>query len=137
MKISEKDIIEIADLLDCGMICFYHRSNGSIESYPDPESDFFDPEPWQDVIDKVENDEKNYLGFEKMDSNLAFKMMENFAHSQVDEAFKNHLFDRLSNRKPFQNFKLLVDSSAYREDWFDFKKKSNIDYVKLQIELKG
>jgi Ni,Fe-hydrogenase I large subunit len=136
MKISEKDIIEIAELLDCGMICYYHRTNGSIESYPDPESDFFDPEPWQDVIDKVKKDKNNYLDFEKMDSNGAFEMMENFAHSQSDTAFKNQLFDRLSNRKPFQNFQLLVDSSAYREDWFDFKKKRNIDYVKHQLELK-
>jgi hypothetical protein len=136
MKISEKDIVEIAELLDCGMICYYHRTNGSIESYPDPESDFFDPEPWQDVIDKVKKDKKNYLDFEKIDSNRAFEIMENFAHSQSDTAFKNQLFDRLSNRKPFQNFQSLVDSSAYREDWFDFKKKSNIDYVKHQLELK-
>ncbi len=47
--------------------------------------------------------------------------------------FQDKLFDQLSNRKPFQNFKFMIDSSEYRQDWFDFKKKGYIEFVKGQI----
>lgn len=60
--------------------------------------------------------------------------LENFAHFISDLKFRERILDRLSNRKPFQNFKILIDSSAYREDWFDFKKEAYIQYVKRLIE---
>lgn len=136
MVITEKQIIEIAELLDCGMMCFYHRPTGTIESHPDLEDPYFDPESWQDTIDKIENDWDNYDKFEKMDSNQGFLMMENFAYSLTDNNFRNRILDRLSKRKPFQNFKIFIDSSDYRQNWFEFKKNAYIDFVKQQIEIK-
>ena len=73
MKITDKQIEEIAEELECGMICFYHRPTGTIESYPDSDDLFFEPEPWQDIIDKIENDAENYDRFEKMDSTEGFQ----------------------------------------------------------------
>jgi hypothetical protein len=136
MTLSDKDISEIADLLDCGMVCFYHRTTGEIESHPDPDGLYFDPEPWQDVINKVENDWANYAKFEKMNSNEGFQMMENFAHSLSDNYFRDKILDQLSGGKPFQKFKRLIDSSDFRQEWFDFKNNANIDFVKRQIEIK-
>ncbi len=133
MSLTEQNIEEIAELLDCGMICFYHRLTGTIESHPDPEDPYFDPEPWEDLIDKIESDLSNYERFEKMNSNEGFQVMEDFANSLSDIHFKDKLFDQLSNRKPFQNFKFMIDSSEYRQDWFDFKKKAYIEFVKGQI----
>lgn len=133
MTLTDKHIVEIAELLDCGMICYFHRPSGTIESHSDPYDPYFDPEPWQDIIDKIEDDIDNYDRFEKMDSNQGFLVMENFAHSMADNVFKEKIFDRLSKRKPFQNFKILIDSSNYRQDWFDFKKKAYIEFVKRQI----
>lgn len=134
MNLTEKQIAEIADWLDCGMTCYFHRPTGEIEWHPNPEDPFFDPEPWEQVIEKIENDWGNYERFEKMDSREAFEVMENFAHFISDLKFRERILDRLSNRKPFQNFKILIDSSAYREDWFDFKKEAYIQYVKRLIE---
>ncbi len=133
--ISDKHITEIAEWLDCGMVCYFHKPTASIEYYPDPYDGFFDEELWQEVIEKVENDCGNYEKFEKMDSNQGFRVMEDFAYSLKDEEFKNQLISRLSNRKPFQNFKILVESSKYREDWFAFKKEANIDWVREQIKF--
>lgn len=84
-------------------------------------------------MDKIDNDWGNYTRFEKMNSNEGFEVMENFAHHLSDLKFRERILDRLSNRKPFQNFKLLIDSSAYRQDWFDFKKEAYIEFVKRQI----
>lgn len=133
MKLTEKQIAEIAEWLDGGMTCFFHRPTGEVEWHPDQEDPFFEPEAWQEVIDKIENDWGNYERFDKMDSNEGFEVMRNFANSLTDPKFQDRILDRLSNRKPFQNFKILIDSSAYRQDWFDFKKKAYIEFVKRQI----
>jgi hypothetical protein len=39
--------------------------------------------------------------------------------------------------RPFRNFKDLIDTSDYRQDWIDFKKQANIDWVKEQIVMKA
>ena len=58
MKPSQKDIKEIAELLDCGQLCFFHKKTGNIEHHPDPNSEFFDPDMWHDEIIKIESDFK-------------------------------------------------------------------------------
>lgn len=133
MPISEEHIKEIAEYLDCGMVCFYHRPTNTIEFHPD---EILDEEVWQEVIDKIENDWNNYDRFEKMDSNQGFRVMEDFADSLDNADFKKEIFKRLSNHKPFRNFKDLIDSSEYRQSWFDFKEQANIEWVKEQIEAK-
>lgn len=135
MTLTDEHIVEIANLLECGMTCSFHSPTGAIEYYPDPLKHDFDSELWQDVIDKVHNDWGNYIQFEGIDSNQGFKLMENFAYSLTDSNFRDKILDRISRKKPFQNFRLLIDSSDYRQDWFDFKKKAYIDYVKQQIEI--
>ncbi|MBD3630295.1 hypothetical protein [Cyclobacterium sp.] len=131
---NEKQIEEIADLLDCGMLCFYHRPTGTVESHPDPDDPFFDPEPWEDLMEKIEADWTNYDRFEKMDSREAYQVMENFAFSLDDVVFREEILHELSKRKPFQHFKMLIDDSEYRQDWFDFKKNAYIEFVKEQID---
>jgi hypothetical protein len=135
LTLTDEHIAEIAELLDCGMTCYFHRPTGTIEHHPDPDDPWFEPEYWQDTIDKIENDLDNYEKFEKMDSNQGFRVMENFAYSLTDDNFRNEILDQLSKRKPFQKFKMLIDSSKYRQDWFDFKKKACIDWVKRQMEI--
>ncbi|MDF9795371.1 hypothetical protein OKW21_000634 [Catalinimonas alkaloidigena] len=135
MKLTDEHIAEIAELLESGMICFFHRENGTIEFHPDQSDLYYDPEPWQDIIDKIENDWDNYNQFVKMDSNQGFRVMEEFAYSISDSNFRSSLLNRLSGRKPFQNFKILIDASAYRQDWFDFKKRAYIKWVEQQIEI--
>lgn len=101
-----------------------------IEFHPD---EIYDDELWAELINKIENDSSNYDRFEKMNSNQAFGVMKDFAHSLDDDIFKENLLKSLSNRRPFQNFKNLIDYSEHRQDWFDFKKKAYIDWVKEQI----
>ncbi len=134
MSLPEEQIAEIADMLDGGMIAHYHLPTGEIEWLPDVDDPYFDPELWQELIDKIEDDWDNYAVFEQMSSRQAFQVMEDFAHAVPDPEFKNKALERLERRKPFQNFKDLVDHSEYRQDWFDFKQKAYIAFVKEQIE---
>lgn len=135
MKLTEKQISEIAELLDSGMVCFIHGPTGSIDYHPDPYDPYFDPEPWQEIIDKIENEWGDYKRIDKMDSNQAFQVMEEFANTINDQKFKDKLSILLGRPKPFSKFKNEIDSSVYRQNWFDFKKEAYIEWVKNQIEL--
>lgn len=133
MTPTKQNISEIAELLDCGHVCFFHKPTGRIEYYPDPESGYFEPETWQETMDKIEADWSNYLKFEKMDSQQGFQVMEDFANSLTDSKFRDRLLELLSERKPFSKFKWAIDDSKYRQNWFDFKQQANIDWVYEQL----
>ncbi|MEP4534115.1 MAG: UPF0158 family protein [Cyclobacteriaceae bacterium] len=133
MKPTEEHIKEIAELLDCGELCFFHEPTGTIEHHPDPDHEYFEPEPWQETMNKINADLSNYLKFEKMDSRQGFRVMEDFANSLSDENFQTRLFELLSERKPFSKFKWAIDNSNYRQNWFDFKEKAYINWVREQL----
>lgn len=54
-------------------------------------------------------------------------------HNYVMENFANKLFTALDRRKPFANFKYLIDYSDYRKDWFAFKQNQLMAYVYHQF----
>lgn len=134
MKLTEKKISEIAEHLDSGLICFIHQSTGSIEYHPDPLDPYFDPEHWQDTIDKIESEWGDYKRIDKMESNQAFQVMEEFAYTINDKRFRDRLLNLLGRTKPFSKFKDEIDYSKYRQDWFDFKRGEYIAWIKKQIE---
>jgi len=133
MTPTEAHIEEIAELLDCGECCYFHIPSGTIEHFPDPDYSMEELERWQEIIDKVNADRDNYLYFEKMDSNQAFRVMEGFAITLTDEHFRNRLLNLLSQKKPFSKFKYAIDTSNYRQMWFDFKKEAYINWVRAQL----
>ncbi len=132
MNPTEEDIKEIAEILACGELCFFHKPSGSIEHHPDP-NDLPDPEFWQETINKIEADISNYKRFEKMNSRQSFQVMEYFANSLTDINFRTSLLDLLAEPKPFGKFRRVIDNSDYRQDWFDFKNQAHIDWVREQI----
>lgn len=134
MNITNEQIEEIAEWLECGMICFFHRPTGTIEYHPDPNDAFFEPEPWEDAMDKIDGDWDNYIRIDKMDSSEGFQVMEDFADELPDGKFRESVLEQLSNKKTFRNFKNMIDDSEYRQDWFDFKRKAYIEHVKQQLE---
>lgn len=48
-----------------------------------------------------------------------------------------HDFNNLNTNSVWSENKILVESSDYRQDWFDFKKEAYIDFVKSQYEVSG
>src|SRR5690554_7705410 len=114
MKFDEKIIGAMADELDMGMQCFYHIPTGAFESHPDTSHSGFEPEWWQEVMDKIEADRSNYFELERMGSREDYKIMEDFAYAQRDEDFKDKLLNLLQEPKPFRNFRYEVDNSDYR-----------------------
>jgi hypothetical protein len=125
MANSSKNIIkEIAENLDCGFNCYYNSNTNEIVTIPNF-SNISDEEEFKEIIqeglEKVNKQKADFVKFEVLESFESFKIMERFVEQISDQQFKLELKNILQKKKPFQNFKYLIDNSDYRQKWFDFK----------------
>ena len=135
---------EIADNLNAGMVCFLNPD--TLETDEPPQEFISEPFNYEmetgmtleDFNPKYTEWDK-YITIEPMPSNESFEIMENFANQLENSKVKTHLLAVLTNRKPFANFKRIIDNSDIREEWFDFKDRHVRNYVKtiIEIELQG
>ena len=138
INLTKEQIWSIAQDLDMGMRCFYHLKTGEIETTPNfHDSNWFgqDTEPWQEVLDKLDENLGEYFEFDRMTSRESFSLMEDFADTVDNKKLQDRLYKALNGSKPFRNFKWEIDNSGeYRQIWFDFKNNRLIEFVKIQIE---
>lgn len=132
-----KIIREIAQSLDCGEDCYLHKKTQEIITIP---SDFeLMEEEFQEIFEpfvtKVEKNKKDFIKFEVLESPESYKIMDKFAYQLADIEFGAKLTNILNARKPFQNFKLAIDHSEYRESWFAFKQKAIEKIVTSILEV--
>jgi hypothetical protein len=135
MAITDKTITEIAEYFECGEICFYNTETEEIEHYP-TEIDLFgdEPDPWQDVKDKIDQNIGIYQKCEPMESNQSFDVMQHFIPKIDNPELRDKLSEILSRNKPFRNFKFAIDDSGeYRQLWFDHSFEENKVWVKKQL----
>ncbi len=138
MEVTKKQIQEITDNVEMGYACFLHKKTGEIESYPDNLDLMHDEEnPFQETIDKVEDDFENYIEFGPMPSREAYQVMLDFKDTVNDERMLGKIELALEWKKPFSNFKNLIETSEYRQAWFDFKRAENEKWVRMQLEAEG
>ena len=135
VELSKEILNTIAENLESGEKCFIHKLTGELVSYPDDDSFDFEEDinPWQDDKDKVEADSA-FVEFEKMPSKISFQVMEDYANSVNNREVKIRLLTALDGKKPFANFKHQIDNlGEWRELWFDFRRKKNIEWVREQL----
>jgi len=136
MKLSSKDINEIAQELETGMKVYLNRETLEFRSVLDWD-DMYDTdnsEYWDEEVRKIEKEWKDYIVITKMETREAFRVMENFVSVVDDAKLQGDLIKILNRKSPFANFKDEIDSSDYRQKWFDFKAKSYEDYVREQLD---
>ena len=136
MKITEKQIKEIAEELEAGMKVYLNKDTMEIRSILDWE-DIIDTEPWEEELDKIYNEWSDFVIITKMESREAYQVMENFTGEINDKHLREELEKILSRKSPFANFKAEIESSPYRQKWFDFRLNAYIEYVKDQLESEG
>lgn len=136
MKLTEKQIKEIAEDLECGMRCFYNLKTQEIKAILDFDSGFYDDEEFvQKEAEEFKQNSEDYFEFTKLNSNESYQIMTDFSESVDNYDLQDKLIRALNKPKPFRNFKRLIDSSGeYRELWFEFKQKRYIEYLKQQME---
>lgn len=130
----KKVVSEIADGLSAGLICFFNPDTFEVEDIPkelayDPEEfEMMTGETFESAGLKHENWE-NCVTIEPMESHDLFKIMEYFVDEVKDINFQEKLTNVLNRKKPFANFKYLVENSDYRQQWFDFRQAKYEFYV--------
>jgi len=135
---TELNIIKrIAQELDCGFECFYNIRTSEIITVPNfgqmmDEDDFRDA--FDDELKKVNQSKTDFIKFEVLESFESFKIMERFVAELTDKNLQLELESVLANKKPFQNFKHIIDHSNFRQSWFDFKQKELEKRVETQLE---
>lgn len=134
MIIQAKQIRNISQELQCGLKIFINRETQELKSIPDPNDLYDDLEFWKDDLDKIENEWTDCITIEKMESWEAFKIMEAFVAEVQDESFKQDLTKILNRKSPFANFKAEVETSHFRQKWFDFKDKKYEEFVIQQLK---
>src|SRR5882757_1242765 len=136
IEIKPETVKEIAEYLDMGMLCFYNKTNGELEYYPDGLEYSGLEDEWAEVTSKIEASPKAYLQIEKMNSREAFKVMENFINGINHIPTHNKFIDVISRKKPFAHFNNMISHYPdLQEQWFAYKLQSYIEFVKSQIEL--
>lgn len=109
-------IKNIAQELDCGFDCYYNSKTDEMIAIPSfmnyfDEDDF--KEAFQADLGKIERDQADYIKFEALESFESFKIMERFVHQVSDKTLQTELEKVLINKKPFQNFKHVIDHSDF------------------------
>ena len=133
-KKYKKIVSEITDSLLAGLICYFNPGTLEIESIPEfmaQDSEEFELMTGESA-DNLELKHKNWtncIEIEPMESYDSFKVMEYFIDEVRNERMQDKLVKALNKRKPFANFKNLVENSDYRQQWFDFRQKQWEYYV--------
>lgn len=129
------NIKEIAEKLECGFRAFLHKTTGQRLFVPD-ENDLtdIDLDLWDEELEQLENNFTDYYEIDKWTSSEAFEIMSEFADQVPDNKLQSRLFDALRKNRPFREFKYVIDNSGdFRQQWFDFKNKSQQDFVARQL----
>ncbi|SFE64670.1 UPF0158 family protein [Thermophagus xiamenensis] len=121
----KKIVKEIAESIDTGFICFLNLDTLETESIPNDEDYLFEFESAAEEFGEglKYSEWEHCIKFEPLPSYEAFKIMEDFIDVVDDDKVRNRLINALNRRKPFANFKNVIDSSQYRQAWFDYKQQ--------------
>jgi hypothetical protein len=118
------------------MRCYYNKQTGEIKHILNFDSWMYaDEELWEEDIKELEENWENYVEFEGMASRDSFRVMADFTDIVDNNNLRERLIGALNKKKPFQNFKWVIDNSGiYRQQWFDYKKERYIEWVVEQLE---
>lgn len=128
---------EIIQNLDGGFSAFIHRETEKLIFVPN-ERDLhgIDLDIWDEELKELENNSMDYYEIYKWTSSQAFGMMTEFAERlTTDTRLQGRLLDALNKKRPFREFKFVIeDSGGVRQQWFDFKNSWQQDFVARQLD---
>lgn len=126
-KDMEAAVRAIAVELDMGMVCFLNPDTLEMESVPGPSYGSYEDgdfgEYCREIYGRVDS-WKKCVRIDPPETWESFEIMEDFIRECIPDnasSIGKQLRYAISGRKPFRNFKRVIDGSVYRQSWFDFK----------------
>lgn len=131
-------IRHVADSIDAGLICFINPETFEVEEAPqgliDPEEfEMTTGEKWDDSF--KHKDWSKCITVEPPESGDSFNIMAQFTNEVADKRLQSRLIYALNHKRPFANFKGIVETSVLRKKWFSFKKNKLEEHVWNEIQF--
>ena len=134
--VPEETVREIAEMLDCGHVCYLNPDTNETVFIPNPASwEYFEePDMVTKELEKVDSWERR-IKLDPPESFESFQFMESFIDElpENESILRNKLISALSHSHPFARFKAAIDNCPYRQEWFDHKQRCLDKYVRDEI----
>ncbi len=123
---NQKTVSEIAQHIDWGLTCFLNPETEEIEFVP---KDLANPTIYELTTGEDYEDTFKHLSWKKCiiveppESGESFYIMEHFVDEVNDKRLRDSRVNALNRKRPFANFKQIVESSCFRQAWFDSKQQ--------------
>jgi hypothetical protein len=88
----------------------------------------------EDTAQEAINNPVKFLALEHILSSDAFRVMEAFIETVKNNHLQIRLKQALERKKPFANFKAIIDDSSERQNWFDFRDDTYAAIAKEWLE---
>ena len=98
-----------------------------------PAEYYFEENDMEDTAQEALNNPDKFIPIEHSTSSKAFAVMEAFVETVRDNRLRSELINALQRKKPFANFKFIIDNSALRQEWFQFKDEAYANLAKEWI----
>ena len=137
MEVPKNILNDIAESIEAGFKCFLNRDTSEVVTYLDPDQyPEMNPGDWKEQINKVRKNKRKFIEIESMTSSESFKIMEEFVGAVDNDSIKIRFLTALEGQKPFASFKNQIDNSGdYRELWFAFRRRKNIEWIQNQLNF--
>ncbi len=122
----KKIVRDVAESIDCGFVCFLNPETLEVEFISE---NLCDPDEYELATGNNFEESHNHMDWEKCicveqpESRISFRIMEDFVGEIKEKPLRNKAISILNNKKPFFNFKNLIEGSKYRNNWFAFKQQ--------------
>lgn len=123
LDLSKEQIKEIAGSNDVGLDVFLDTATLELIGVPSMEKYAIDELDEYYAADRtrIESDEESYIRIACPSSQDSYEIMFSFTELLETSSLKAKLLIALDQPKPFRNFKRIINHSALRKDWFEYK----------------
>ncbi len=130
-NIPNKVVDNIANALDCDMVCFMNPDTFEVEDVPnDVLVGIYYDKGWQEVLARVDQWDR-FITIDRPDT---MEMMKTFVSNCIPTGhLKKQLHEALALRRPDKRFHDIVDDSDYRDKWAQYHRQQMIQHVKQKL----
>ncbi len=114
------------------MRCFINRETMEVDVHVGEDAYTFDET--EDTAAEARNNPDKFLALDAIPAHESFRMMEAFIDTVKDKSLQAKLISALGRKRPFANFKHIIDNSKLRQHWFDYRDAANAASAKEWIE---